>query len=87
MANDPPHGGSCDWNVATSASSAALVGVDFDGRSTHAITELASTSGSQWPSGERPRYWSEYASSAGAVPVFTASLSASARSGQPRERS
>src|SRR3954451_22607500 len=47
VANEPPHGGLCDWNVATSASSAALVGVDFDGRSTHVITELASTSGSQ----------------------------------------
>src|SRR3954449_11269187 len=35
VANDPPHGGSCDWNVFTSASSAALVGVDLDGRSTH----------------------------------------------------
>src|SRR6476469_4133219 len=34
VAHAPPHGGSCDWNVATSASSEAALGTFFAGRST-----------------------------------------------------
>ena len=47
VAQLPPQGGSCDWNVAMSASSAAVVGALRVGRSTQLITALASTSGSQ----------------------------------------
>ena len=54
-AQAPPHGGSSDWNRATSASSRAALRGLGSGRSTQLITAFASTTGAQVPSTLRPR--------------------------------